>query len=649
MSNTVLPLIPLRPAPPPAPPCGAPAVPELPPRDALASAVRELAARLAAISAALPPGVSPSNRIADRAYVVQALSELVGGAPAAYDTLKEIADWIADDESGAAKIVADVLALRSGKQDAIADLAAIRAGAAKGATAVQDVSGKRDKTDFSVGDGWLLVKPDGAPVWMVSRGDPDAWFGDDELEPRLYRDSGSLGEAWIFSIGPQASGERAQLDIPYSEFPIDSAVIVVNLEASTYFDGVYRLVRGSRLALDTEIPPEQAVDSAVTRTSANPVKSSGIWSAIWGDLTALPTGITALYDWVVAQLAGKLGLSGGVISGDLRFTGPATSQYGVVFVGGSSFADTPVNALGMYDRSNGPLNLGRYIWFWPHVRPDSRIDEGKKLVLAGSVPKRTSDLVNDGGGDGSPFATVSQIPDVSDKADAADLRYRIAEAEFDASIGAAGGYILADRTVNRITPQSGTSIDIELPELANVGRMRDFYVRLTVSATSASTWTIGQGESWDAMGSPPSSFAAGTYLYHISEVAAGVWHCEDLFGVLNRIPMYPMVGVTPSNGTLIVSPYTVATYTAGDSAAAFMVGVGTGETGKARDCELVIDCTATGAVAPTVTWPSMFHPRTDAATDFACEAGKRNVYFISEYATGNFAVGGWQETSGGNA
>ncbi len=207
---------------------------------------------------------------------------------------------------------------------------------------------------------------------------------------------------------------------------------------------------------------------------------------------------------------------------------------------------------------------------------------------------------------------------------------------------------LADRTVNLITASDGTSIDIELPALAHVGRMRDFYVRLTVSATSASTWTIGQGESWDAMGSPPSSFAAGTYLYHISEVAAGVWHAEDMFAVAGKMPKYPMVPVTPSGGTLTVSPYTVATYTADDSAAAFEVAVGTGDTGKARDCELVIDCTATGAVAPTVTWPATFHPRTDAATDFACEAGVRNVYYISEYATGEFVVGGWQETAGGN-
>ena len=115
-----------------------------------------------------------------------------------------------------------------------------------------------------------------------------------------------------------------------------------------------------------------------------------------------------------------------------------------------------------------------------------------------------------------------------------------------------------------------------------------------------------------------------------------------------KMPMYPMVAVTPPSGTLTVTPYTVATYTADTSAAAFTVAVGTGTAGKARDCELVIDCTGSGAVAPTVTWPSNFHPRTDAATDFACETGVRNVYFISEYAAGEFAVGGWQETAGGN-
>jgi hypothetical protein len=115
---------------------------------------------------------------------------------------------------------------------------------------------------------------------------------------------------------------------------------------------------------------------------------------------------------------------------------------------------------------------------------------------------------------------------------------------------------------------------------------------------------------------------------------------------------FSTAGVAATRGRVVTAaPYTVAAYTATSTAEAFEIAVGAlpaGVTGTARDCILVIDCTATGAVAPTVTWDTHFHPRTDAGTDFACEAGVRNVYYISEYAAGEFAVGGWQETEGGN-
>ena len=37
-----------------------------------------------------------------------AIASIVDGAPAAFDTLKELADWITDDQSGAAKMAADI-------------------------------------------------------------------------------------------------------------------------------------------------------------------------------------------------------------------------------------------------------------------------------------------------------------------------------------------------------------------------------------------------------------------------------------------------------------------------------------------------------------------------------------------------------------
>ena len=47
------------------------------------------------------------------------------------------------------------------------------------------------------------------------------------------------------------------------------------------------------------------IDPSVTKNSANPVSSSGIWSAIWGALTAIPSGFTSVYYWIVATFATK--------------------------------------------------------------------------------------------------------------------------------------------------------------------------------------------------------------------------------------------------------------------------------------------------------------------------------------------------------
>ncbi|MBO5750857.1 MAG: hypothetical protein J6R80_00440 [Kiritimatiellae bacterium] len=77
-------------------------------------------------------------------------------------------------------------------------------------------------------------------------------------------------------------------------------------------------------------------------------------------------------------------------------------------------------------------------------------------------------------------------------------------------------------------------------------------------------------------------------------------------------------------------------------------------TAHKNDMELVIDCRGL-TEAPKLKWDSLnpplanFHPRTDAETDFACVAGVRNVYWLTEYVSGEFVVAGWQETEGGNA
>ena len=87
-------------------------------------------------------------------------------------------------------------------------------------------------------------------------------------------------------------------------------------------------------------------------------------------------------------------------------------------------------------------------------------------------------------GPNTPIATPGDVAAVT-----ADLRYRIAAAEYSASVGTAGGYILADRTVNLITTDDETSIDIELPdpveEPTGVRRARDFLLDIDNSANAS--------------------------------------------------------------------------------------------------------------------------------------------------------------------
>ena len=122
----------------------------------------------------------------------------------------------------------------------------------------------------------------------------------------------------------------------------------------------------------------------------------------------------------------------------------------------------------------------------------------------------------------------------------------------------------------------------------------------------------------------------------------------DLSGYATKdaaLPRYYFTILEVVDGVLTVPPYTSA-YISGSSGTAFTIAVGEGNSMYLRDCILCVQC---GDVAPTITWPANFHPRTDAETDFACVAGAMNVYWISEYAQGEFAVAGWQATAGGNA
>ena len=136
------------------------------------------------------------------------------------------------------------------------------------------------------------------------------------------------------------------------------------------------------------------------------------------------------------------------------------------------------------------------------------------------------------------YLSVASVPQgrfddrfVSGSADATSLTFTVTdynEVESDATVVATKtGYALLDRAVNAVPVTGATTLT--LPALSHPGKARDFLVRLTVSASSAITFSASDGEiiTWDAAGNPSANFAAGTYLYHITEVADGVFTWMD--------------------------------------------------------------------------------------------------------------------------
>lgn len=74
------------------------------------TAVKQDISKNASAIATLVGLVEGDNTKSVRAIAVEEVTKVIDGAPEALNTLKEIADWINDDEAGAAKLAADVVA-----------------------------------------------------------------------------------------------------------------------------------------------------------------------------------------------------------------------------------------------------------------------------------------------------------------------------------------------------------------------------------------------------------------------------------------------------------------------------------------------------------------------------------------------------------
>lgn len=543
-------------------------------------------------------------------------------------------------ENGGIHVTAEQKAAWTAKQNAIADLEAIRVGAAKGATAIQehqDISGKADLVGGKVPQSQL-------PSYV-----------DDVLEFAAFANFPSTGEEGKIYVAKDTnkmyrwSGTQ-YVQVGGSDIPVDSAL------STTSENPVQNKVVTA--AVNAKCTVAEAV-AEVTRVERNAVYTVTFDPYDDGETTV--EFVISDIEWGMTD-DDVLTISCKVDGEEVSVSSERHVEEVNVPLGGSIYATAAYEqAPGAWEYVDGNLGI-----LTKHVAV-SYVDGQNAHGLARLVdlPTKTSDLVNDGadgahpfisqhqqltpvyGGNGDVFSDWVVIPDNDGLLSVKWLE--------DSGVGdgwflwdtEAGNYVSYEAKGNaQSTSLSWTESDADYTATAT--RTENPIIGYTLGTQSTKPLQP-QGDYYQKPqgGIPASDMASGVQT-SLGKADTAVQPA----GIAALMPMYNFTQPPVMDDLLTVLPYTVTTYTADSTAAAFEIAVGalpTGVTGKARDCILVIDCTATGAVAPTVTWGTHFHPRTDTATDLAIvEAGKRAVFYISEYVTGEFAVGGWTETAGGS-
>lgn len=317
-----------------------------------------------------------------RTISAEEVAKVVASAPADFDTLKEIADWIAGDQNRTAAVVNRIAALEGGT--------------------FAGVPGKGLSTnDYTTAEKQKLVGiADGANNY-------------------------TLPPATATTLGGVKQGTGCEI-------------------AS---DGTLNVTGGGG-----------TVDDTVTREGTNPVKSSGIWSAIWGALAALPTGFTSLYEWCksffvhVSAIAPKWDAGGTYRVGNVCMEGELPDGSGLLYRCKKAHTATSESDAPSHDTEH-----------WEPIDVTTLI-AGKQDALSA--------------------AQLANIAAVTDKASAADLRYTLPETVTTIDTASSevvsgetvyyGAATLADRTQNQVAVLVALDeLRVTIPPAVS-GKVRDF-------------------------------------------------------------------------------------------------------------------------------------------------------------------------------
>ena len=523
--------------------------------------------------------------------ISSAIATVVDSAPEAFDTLKEIADWIEDDVSGAAAMAAAI----KGKVDKVSG---------KGLSANDYTDADKEKL-AGIAEGADVTPAPIAPSQFPANPDEegkaaDAYWTGWALSAKAEARSGTQGNIAVYAeygtlledSGYKPSDFATHDDVASVASNVDTAQATADYAQSCANDAFTKAAE----ALST-------ANNKADASSLAPVATSGNYD----DLRGRPGNVSAFANdagYLTAhQSWSDVKPSGGITASDLAAA--VQTSLGKADTALQAHQDISGKADKVANATSGNL---------------AALDENGNLADSGKA-------IGD-------FALAESLAPKF----ATDNAYEVGDlcTSFDNDEQHKGTWlykcILAPDPLQPPTPPE---IDPTHWALATV---EDVFAALRRTVEGKVDKEAGKGLSSNDYTNEDKGKLAG--------IEAGAQKNPDLSGYATKdaaLPRYYSTSLEVVDGMVTVPPYTNAGMLSDGTA--FTVAVGEDNI-YMRDCILIVEC---GDVAPTITWPANFHPRTDAETDFACVAGATNVYWISEYVQGEFAVAGWQATAGGSA
>lgn len=334
------------------------------------------------------------------------------------------------------------------------------------------------------------------------------------------------------------------------------------------------------------------VDQTVQKNSQNPVSGGGVWSAIWGALSALPTGFSSLYDWCVSQLAGKASKA------DATLTEKWTPTFALTDAQKELFSQTPGASDNHYALTIVPSSsTDSYLLYVGSYQAAAFIKDpsnSTKLIFKGGDARlglQEDDLV----------ATLSgyQLGSQSDKPVASEAE---AEALRQGKLDKSGGTMTGTLTIAEVDG-GGTEI-----------------IKAFLGSTSSQKFVIGVNGG---------NFYIGQYGYNLwlpytsgtLALTAGTGHAGNLaaldsqgnptdslipaanVALKGEIP-YALVTKTITNGAVSLDDRASnsVTVSATLSPNTLTINFPTAPTGKLRDFAMRLNIAA-GVTAPEIAWP----------------------------------------------